>query len=583
MKQLTYILFFAMLIASSCNKDEVITTTSAPEITLDNESGIYTVKIGDELRITPSYKYSEEAIYSWSTDGNEISNSPALIYSNNTPGTYYITITVTTDSGEASEEIRIEVMEREIPYASVAGSNIPILMGIGSSKIFVATVAENSLETTYSWNLDGVWVSDTLTYLFKAKELGNHEVQFIAKNSDGADTVNFSITVCTPEELPVSWYFAQKEYNTSAGRTIRIAPTEIINAEECTYEWKIENRIVANATEAELIFIAESEGIYQINVTATKENKEGLLTLSETLIVNVSETEGKYYRPMSEFSHSDWNKVYEYTPAPGQFINETLTGGFNGSETSPEKAIEYAERRLKAGQFVSLGGFGGYIVAGFDHSIDNNDGYDFAIKGNSFSGSSEPGIVWVMQDENGDGKPNDIWYELKGCETGAEGTIQDYAVTYYKPVAPDMPVLWSDNLGNSGQIDYLSEYHKQEFYYPAWIQTDSYTLYGTRLEARNYDKSGNGALWIQPEYEWGYADNFSPIDRLSSDSNSNAQQNSNHFDIANAIDYAGNPIELKYIDFVKVQCGVNAKSGWTGELSTELFGIYDYSLFTPNS
>lgn len=572
-----------MLIASSCNKDEVITTTSAPEITLDNESGIYTVKIGDELRITPSYKYSEEAIYSWSTDGNEISNSPALIYSNNTPGTYYITITVTTDSGEASEEIRIEVMEREIPYASVAGSNIPILMGIGSSKIFVATVAENSLETTYSWNLDGVWVSDTLTYLFKAKELGNHEVQFIAKNSDGADTVNFSITVCTPEELPVSWYFAQKEYNTSAGRTIRIAPTEIINAEECTYEWKIENRIVANATEAELIFIAESEGIYQINVTATKENKEGLLTLSETLIVNVSETEGKYYRPMSEVSHSDWNKVYEYTPAPGQFINETLTGGFNGSETSPEKAIEYAERRLKAGQFVSLGGFGGYIVAGFDHSIDNNDGYDFAIKGNSFSGSSEPGIVWVMQDENGDGKPNDIWYELKGCETGAEGTIQDYAVTYYKPVAPDMPVLWSDNLGNSGQIDYLSEYHKQEFYYPAWIQTDSYTLYGTRLEARNYDKSGNGALWIQPEYEWGYADNFSPIDRLSSDSNSNAQQNSNHFDIANAIDYAGNPIELKYIDFVKVQCGVNAKSGWTGELSTEVFGFFDYSLFTPNS
>jgi hypothetical protein len=52
----------------------------------------------------------------------------------------------------------------------------------------------------------------------------------------------------------------------------------------------------------------------------------------------------------------------------------------------------------------------------------------------------------------------------------------------------------------------------------------------------------------------------------------------NTFKISNAIDFEGNAVELKYIDFVKVQTSVNAKSGWVGEISTEVSGIYDYKL-----
>ena len=42
----------------------------------------------------------------------------------------------------------------------------------------------------------------------------------------------------------------------------------------------------------------------------------------------------------------------------------------------------------------------------------------FAIQGNAFDSSNEPGIVWVMQDVNGNGLPDDEWYELRGSETG---------------------------------------------------------------------------------------------------------------------------------------------------------------------
>ena len=285
-----------------------------------------------------------------------------------------------------------------------------------------------------------------------------------------------------------------------------------------------------------------------------------------------------HYRSKTATSVAEQTIVFEYTPAPGQFINETKTGGFDETQTTPEAAIEYATRRMKEKNFVSLGGFGGYIVVGFDHSIDNTGSYDFGVEGNSFKGSSEPGVVWVMQDENGNGKPDDTWYELKGSETGKESTIQNYSVTYYRPSEPQQPVKWTDSEGNSGEVDYLKAFHKQDYYYPLWIKEDSYTLTGTCLKARNYDASGKGTYWVNDEYDWGYVDNFSPIDRLTNDNNAGAAANANYFKISNAIDDKGNPVDLKYIDFIKVQVGVNAKSGWLGEISTEVFGFFDYSM-----
>lgn len=252
-------------------------------------------------------------------------------------------------------------------------------------------------------------------------------------------------------------------------------------------------------------------------------------------------------------------RVCEFLPAPGQFVNENCTAA------TMAEACAWAEKQLATpGSCISLGGFGGRIVVGFDHSIECSGGYDIAIDGNSFESSSEPGIVYVMQDENGDGLPNDTWYELRGSEYGKPETVQDYAVTYCRPAGKGEAVAWRDNRGESGTIDRTS-YHTQDSYYPAWVETDSYTLCGTRLEAHNYF---DGLNWINPPYEWGYADNFSSVDRLSG-----AGINANRFRIADAVRADGEPAALRCIDFVKVQTGVNAKSGVLGEASTEIFGI----------
>ena len=569
------ILSVMVVIASSCNIDEEITTALPPKIYLDSNSGVYTVKQGREVIIAPSYENAEGATYSWKIDGRLIGNDASLAFMREAVGEYYILLTVTANTGSDSEEMRIDVVELEIPMVTIAG-NDSITVVAGAEVKLNASVRKTSLATSFAWSINDEVVSEELAYTFEADMLGTYTVVATAANEDGTHSDTMTIEVVNPEDMPFVWEFDREEYHTIAGRKLRIAPSTISNVDGVSYTWQIDdNESVAG--EASFTFVAEAQGEYSVVATATTERDGQQITLTRKFVVTVYE-EGAFYRPQSGASTAEWNKIFDYTPAPGQFINELKTGGFDGTQTTMEAAIAYAEKRLRDENWVSLGGFGGYIVVGFDHSIDNSGDYDFGIKANSFAGSSEPGIVWVMQDENGNGEPDDTWYELAGSETGKATTIQEYAVTYYRPTGPMMPVQWTDNLGNYGEVDYLKQFHRQEYYYPLWIEADSYTLTGTCLEPRNRDASGNGSYWVNDKYDWGYADNFSPVDRLTDEDNAEGGVNANHFKISNAIDCDSEPIHLDYIDFVKVQVGVNAKSGWLGELSTEVCGFFDYNM-----
>ncbi len=572
MRKLTEIIMFGLAVVaafSSCNIDEVLTTPPPPSITFDNSTGIYTTKQGREITIAPSYTNAEGATFSWSIGTETISTEPALTFIFDNEGTFYVTLTVTTQAGQTREDIRVDVTSLEIPTITIMGSE-SMTVAVGSVVDLVASVRKTGLPTTICWTLNGTTTSEQITYRFAAQECGSHTIIATATNEDGSHSDTVTINVLQPEDMPLKWEFAHTELHTVEGRRILIRPSESSVPDNTTYTWQIEGSEEIIGRESHFIYNATKVGLQRLIATATLNTNDNTTTLNNIFNIEVL-AEDTYIRSVTETSTPNQNKVYDYTPAPGQFINELKTGGFDGTQTTPVAACSYAEERMAKGNWVSLGGFGGYIVVGFDHSIANGDSHDIAIKCNAFNGSSEPGIVWVMQDENGNSLPDDTWYELKGSDTHAESTIHEYSVTYYRPSGVGMPVGWTDNQGGSGEVDYLVQYHSQDYYYPAWIEADSYTLTGTRLEARNYDKSGNGSNWVQPHYDWGYADNFSPTDYISANK-------VNLFDISNAIDFDGAEISLSHIDFVKVQCGVNAKSGWVGELSTEVSGFIDYNL-----
>ena len=69
----------------------------APKITLDNETGIYTVKYGREIIIRPTYEHAENATFLWTIDGEVIETSPSLSFSREEVGEYYVTVKVTTE------------------------------------------------------------------------------------------------------------------------------------------------------------------------------------------------------------------------------------------------------------------------------------------------------------------------------------------------------------------------------------------------------------------------------------------------------------------------------------------------------
>jgi hypothetical protein len=252
-------------------------------------------------------------------------------------------------------------------------------------------------------------------------------------------------------------------------------------------------------------------------------------------------------REITTASSAYADTVFSFMPAPGQFINTDYTDIIKDSKMIQNKTI-------------SLGAWGGQIVLGFDHTVLNKKGNDIQVEGSGAENAAEPGVVWVMYDTNGNGRPDDTWYELKGSAYGKEGYERNYSVTYYKPDSKSADVMWVDKYGDTGYVK-SNKYHDQS-YYPSWITADSYTLEGSLLPDSGIDDT-NPAYITSTPFEYGYADNHT------------ATNGGNPLDIMNAVDAKGNAVDLIGIDFIKIQTGIQKDLGWLGEFSTEVSSISD--------
>lgn len=270
------------------------------------------------------------------------------------------------------------------------------------------------------------------------------------------------------------------------------------------------------------------------------------------------------------------SEVLSYTPAPGQFINsapwgtphsaQSIVGGVSGS--------------------LSLGAFGGSVVFRFEEAIENHPdnpfGIDFTIFGNPMAQWSEPGVVSVMEDVNGNGAADDTWYELAGSDHHFSSTKRNYSVSYVNPnldVAADVP--WENQDGEQGIIR-ANSVHIQPYYplpdsFPT-VGSETLTLTGTHLEgAVDVD---HPPLLISARRTFGYADNQlrgSAPYTLPDNPYTAELENSggDAFDISWAVDEKGEYMELELIHFIKVQSAILHQGGFLGEVSTEITGAVD--------
>ena len=286
--------------------------------------------------------------------------------------------------------------------------------------------------------------------------------------------------------------------------------------------------------------------------------------------------------------------VDEYRPAPGQYVNDVPE--YEPGDTEADMIRKCNERIAGLGpldaHLVALGGWGGYITFHFDHPIANIPGQrDFAVWGNAyqeqtnqvFGGMNEAGIVMVSKDTNGNGLPDDPWYEISGsCDVDSVGkVIYGYEVTYRRNPMGDIP--WTDNQGNSGTIDRVDAWHTQE-YYPLWLP-DGLTFRGTRLPdnmidlSENVDKSFSKWYYVLVGFRYGYVDNLPNFTDKADATSYNIEGCG--IDISWAVNEQRQPITLDHIDFVRVYTGLNQKCpapNWWGETSTEIISAEDLHL-----
>lgn len=282
-------------------------------------------------------------------------------------------------------------------------------------------------------------------------------------------------------------------------------------------------------------------------------------------------------------------RVLEYAPAPGQFVR-------NPQFNDPARALGAPGTMggLSAGdntKCVSLGGFGGTITLGFDHSIWTNPhnprGMDFIVYGNSFFVVGDPlrrhsecGVVEISRDDNGNGLADDAWFLIPGSHlpTNATRTTVQWDAAGLNPlwVPPGRSGVWT-----------ASGYLLSPLPPPS-------PLFGTSPIFTN--TLGTGA-----EQVWGYADTMPTLllgDTQASNAVDDPGANAAVFyavpddplavgvtagsgggaamRIAWAVNPAtGVPANLDRIDFVRITTGVNAVDPILGEISTEISAVAD--------
>ena len=110
--------------------------------------------------------------------------------------------------------------------------------------------------------------------------------------------------------------------------------------------------------------------------------------------------------------------------------------------------------------------------------VYNGSMFTTVYNGKPYCGCNAPanvrrhGLRWP---KNGDGIPNDTWYELKGSETCKPGVTQRYALKYYKPTAEKTDVLSIDNDGNLSFLK-RNAYHPESGYFPWFMEGDYYSM-----------------------------------------------------------------------------------------------------------
>jgi hypothetical protein len=545
---------FAIMVNNSTSVLQSITLTSPPSKTaykwgenFNNSGLVLTGNYYDsETGVSSSKPESMYAVSGY--DKTRRGTQTVTVTLNRMTKSFPVTLRIPADAGVSINAPHAGTHNAALDYQGVyvkgAAFTVP--------ERLLVTVNCNGVKGALSADDDGVNTSDFSGYDMAAPG----RQQLTLKLDDAVTTLDVFVADVEPEVYFDYGYMRQQSnihgtvlnggeyYTVSLGRAVVLAPVLYL-IKDAQYSWQVTggsytssgNGGVNSSTFSTFSIKPDAAGDYSVTVTVTGTAIHTGQALTKTAATTVrcvsafpasppAQTAGAFTSPLKNF-------------APGQFT------------------------RSGSGYGWSLGAAGGYMVWRLRQS--NTNTYNVRIRGNPMPTWSEPGIVWVMADENQNGLPDDTWYELKGSDDSnpsyRDEITRCYAITYFNP--QDAPVTnqygqsisgiyWIDSKGRAGNIPGG---------WPAdWGVTGSkVTFTGTLL--RDTGRIATAEYNGLDSFDWGYVD--AAVSTAYAD-------RSPLFNINDAIQRDGSAANLPWIDFIKVQTAVFRYGGVFGEVSTEV-------------
>jgi len=294
-------------------------------------------------------------------------------------------------------------------------------------------------------------------------------------------------------------------------------------------------------------------------------------------------------------------RMVRYEPAPGQWVNDPF---FNHPDAALGRPYADGFDEIGDSSLVSLGGFGGSIVLGFDHTVEDHPlnpfGMDAVVFGNAFwvaeAGPPDPNTHWaecatieISLDANANNQADDYWYLIPGSHI-TDPDVQLLGVTWdddvYDDTYPPPNAAWipPDSSGIWTTFAYELPY---AVFGPVRVVNPSGDP--TREDIFGYaeysptvllgDLNGDDIVddpMIAPEEFYTVPDDPFEVGMTPGSGGGDA------FDIAWAIDPAtGLPADLPGFDFIRLTTAVNAvdfgdpKQPGTFEKSAEIDAVAD--------
>lgn len=456
-------------------------------------------------------------------------------------------------------------------------------------RIVVKSISDEGV--SFKWILEDKVISTTKDLEYTFDKGGEYLLQLSVSQGETNFNYDFSVEVSTEPyilqqqdirvEVPQDGFIAQ------IGQPFTIEVISVSD-EGLTYQWLVDGAEITEVKNIEYVF--QEAGQYELQLSVSQNE----ITFTYDFSVRVSF--GEVVAPSPDAT-AYITKVLDFMPAVGQFTNELPKYELGDTQEKMNEKVLKSIGNNKKGM-ISLGGFGGYVVVGFDHTIANVVGKrDFRVIANAFysavnpdsnapeGGSCEPGVIMVAYDINKNGVPDENeWYEIAGSshidpkqelwysKAVAAGndvrTHFDYEITYHRPTQEPTTaegklqyIRWEDNQGKSG-YKVKNAFHNQ-CYYPLWASGDQLTFKGTCLPENGIDESGQGSYYVLYKFLYGYADNETNTKDEAA------------IDIEWAVNRKGQKVNMPGVDFIKIYTGVNQENGWLGECSTEITGVED--------